>query len=237
MLRKIIFSSAVFLFSALLGLIVFFPLNQVAEKAIKSYVSLNRLEFAYDEMNITFFGADIRGIVSKDLIIDEIKVNYNPIGLLLRRLSFEAESPFFLAEGRMAGNNLEAEFTASVGAIAELLKTEGSGSFTTNIAYNVKSGDGDITLDSGAITLVHPLINVDVDSVEGDATIVSNKLTINTAEAVGSTSLSAEGTININPNVIDMSLLDIRGTASLSGLTVPFTLVGTAKRARLNITN
>ncbi len=235
MIKKTILFTLVFLASVIVGCLYFFPLNAVVSKVITDVTTQNRLELKYDYLDVTFFGATMREITSKDLVIDEVVLDYNPLSLLLRKVSFTADSPLFIAEGALSGTELAAEVTASVGSIAKIVNFEASGSVKADIIYDIISGNGSVVVESGGVSFAHPMMNVEVDSIDANAVIEENLLTIEKAEAKGQTELNATGTVNINPTKPDMSALNISGTASLSGLNIPFSIKGPARRAKFNI--
>lgn len=237
MIKKVSALIATFVLSMIIGVVIFFPLNAVATKVISNVIMTNGLDFRYRELDITYFGAMATGLESKDLRIDKVTLGYNPLGLLFRNIDFKATSPLFLAEGDLSGSTVTADVVASIGNIANLIKVDGSGSVNALITYNASDGNGDINITSGAITLKHPMVSLDISTFEAVGVVTSNVLTITKAEAKGNTSLTATGTVNINTTNPDMSILNISGNIGMGSINLPFTLKGVAKNARFTITN
>ena len=95
--KKIIFSILAFFAALIVTLIITFPLSAVASKIISDTVTKNKIDLRYDKIDITFFGASASNIKSGPLVIKNIELDYNPIGLIFKRISFTVfmQFPYF----------------------------------------------------------------------------------------------------------------------------------------------
>ena len=100
--KQIIFSITAFFAALIITLIAAFPLNAVASKIIEDTTAKNRIDLRYDKINVTFFGAAASNIQTGNLVIKNIELDYNPVGLLFKRITFKADSPYgkFWSTGR-----------------------------------------------------------------------------------------------------------------------------------------
>ncbi len=234
--KKIIFSILAFFAALIVTLIITFPLSAVASKIISDTVTKNKIDLRYDKIDITFFGASASNIKSGPLVIKNIELDYNPIGLIFKRISFKADSPAFMLTGKLAGSNINADVKASVAGIAQIAGMSGSGSIDGKIEYNIKDEKGSINVTSpNKVSFNHPLMPVAVDSVQGQADIDKNKLTIKNFSAKGANSLNITGFVDLNKKKIDTSVLNINGEASMGNYPLKFNLVGPARAPKFSI--
>lgn len=234
--KRIIFSIIAFLCALIVTLIVTFPLSAVASKIIADTVEKNKIDMRYDNINITFFGADASNIQTGPLTIKSIKLDYNPIGLLFKRVAFDVQSPAFMVTGKLSGSDLTADIKASVAGIAQIAGMTGSGSVSGKIVYNINDEKGSINLTSpNKVTFSHPLMPVAVDSLQGQADINKNKLTIKNLSAKGANSLNVTGYIDLNKQKIDTSVLNINGEASMGNYPLKFSLTGPARAPKFSL--
>ena len=242
--KRIIFSIIAFLCALIVTLIVTFPLSAVASKIIADTVEKNKIDMRYDNINITFFGADASNIQTGPLTIKSIKLDYNPIGLFFKRVAFDVQSPAFMVTGKLSGSDLTADIKASVAGIAQIAGMTGSGiagmtgsgSVSGKIQYNLNDEKGSINLSSpNKVTFNHPLMPVAVDSLQGQADINKNKLTIKNLSAKGANSLNVTGYIDLNKQKIDTSVLNINGEASMGNYPLKFSLTGPARAAKFSL--
>lgn len=234
--KQIIFSITAFFTALLITLIITFPLNAVTSKIIADTVEKNKIDLRYDNINITFFGATALNIQSGPLLIKNVELNYNPVGLIFRKISFKADSPAFMLTGRLSGNNINADIKASVAGIAQITGMTGSGSINGKVEYNIKNEKGIISIASpNKVTFNHPLMPVSVDLLQGEADIDKNRLTIKNMTAKGSNSLKVAGYIDLNKKKIDKSVLNISGEASMGNYPVKFNLTGPARTPKFSI--
>lgn len=232
MIKKIIISLLVFIGAFSAGLAIFFPIGEVASKYISSAVAGSNLDFRFDKLSAGFFGAEMTNIKTGKLTINKVKLDYNPIGLIFKRFSFYAESPLFIAKGNMAGNKITADITGSVNELAALADYKGSGSLNIKGGYDLAAKEGDVVVSGGAVSFAHPMMNVEADSVNANASIKGNVITINEINASGKTSIDGKGSVVLNPKKIEFSTLDIQGKAGLMGMNMNFKLQGPASSPR-----
>lgn len=131
--KQIIFSIMAFFTALILTLIVTFPLSAVASKIISDTVAKNKIDLRYDKIDISFFGAAASNIQTGPLVIKNVTLDYNPVGLLFKRISFKADSPAFILTGRLTGNDINADIKASVAGIAQIAGMTGSGTVNSKI--------------------------------------------------------------------------------------------------------
>lgn len=232
MTKKIIFSALTFLGAFVVGILIFFPISQVASKYISSAVSKGNIDLRYDALDIGFFGAQVTNLKTGNLAVDKIIVKYNPIGAIFKRFSFEAESPLFMAGGKMAGDTITADIKGSVAGLAKLGNFNGSGSVDVKGKYNINSKEGSVEVSSGAVSFAHPLMNVEADTLSAKAGIKGNIITIDNVEAKGKTTLDGKGTVVLNTKKIEFSTLDIQGKAGMMGMNMNFKIQGSASSPR-----
>ncbi len=237
MRKKIILSSIAFIVSLFLSLIIFVPYSQIAVKIVNNLIKENNIDVSYNKLEINLFGAEVTKLKSKNFEVDKINLSYNPISLLLKRVSFSAESDLFNANGKFASNTLNADIVASVAGIAKMYGFSGGGRVNANIKYNIDKKTGDITLDSGNISFKHPLMNIEADSLSASASAQNNIITINEAKINGKTSLDAKGNITLNLSKINHSILNISGKAGLMGMNLNFRLTGNMSAPQFTTTN
>ena len=207
--KQIIFSITAFFAALIITLIAAFPLNAVASKIIEDTTAKNRIDLRYDKINVTFFGAAASNIQTGNLVIKNIELDYNPVGLLFKRITFKADSPAFMLTGRLKGSSLNADIKASVSGIAQITGITGSGTVNGKIEYNIKDEKGIVNLESpNKVSVNHPLMSVSVDSLNGQADINKNKLTIKNLSAKGVNSLNVTGYIDLNKQKIDTYIDD-----------------------------
>lgn len=234
--KRIIFSIIAFFLALIITLIATFPLSAVASKIITDTVNKNRIDLRYDNINITFFGATAANIQTGKLLIKNVELKYNPIGLILKRISFKAESPAFMLTGKLSGNNISADIKASIAGIAQIAGITGSGSINGKIEYDIKNEKGIVNVSSpGKATLNSPLMPVSVDMLQGEADINKNKLTIKKLEAKGANSLNVTGYVDLNKQKIDKSILNINGETSMGNYPMKFSLTGPARAPKFSI--
>lgn len=234
--KQIIFSITAFFAALIVTLIVTFPLSSVASKIIADTVEKNKIDLRYDKINITFFGATASNIQTGPLVIKNVTLDYNPLGLLFKRVSFKADSPAFILSGKLAGSNLNADIKASVAGIAQITGMTGSGTVNGKIEYNIKDEKGIINIESpNKVSFNHPLMPVSVDSLQGQADINKNKLTIKKLSAKGANSLNVTGYVDLNKQKIDTSVLNISGEASMGNYPLKFALTGPARAPKFSI--
>lgn len=232
MAKKIIFSALTFAGAFVVGILIFFPISQVASKYIKGFVDKESIDLRYDVLNIGFFGAQVTNLKTGDLTVNKIIIKYNPIGALFKRFSFEAESPLFIAGGKMAGDTITADIKGSVAGLAKLGNFDGSGSLDIKGKYNINSREGSVEVSSGAVSLAHPLMNVEADELKAKAGIKGNIITIDNVAAKGKTALDGKGTVVLNTKKIEFSTLDIQGKAGMMGMNMDFKIQGPASSPR-----
>ncbi len=234
--KQIIFSIIAFIIALFITLIITFPLNAVASKIIVDTVTNNKIDLHYDKINITFFGASASNIKTGPLTIKNIELNYNPLGLIFKRISFKADSPAFILTGKLSGNKLNADIKASVAGIAQISGMTGSGSINGAIEYNIKDEKGTINiLSPNKVSFNHPLMPIAVDSLQGMADINKNKLNIQNLSAKGTNSLNVTGYVDINKQRIDTSVININGEASMGNYPLKFNLAGPARAPKFAI--
>lgn len=234
--KKIIISVIIFLCVFLVTLIIKFPLNAVASNIIANTVKNKKIDIRYDSINITFFGANAKNVKTGPITIKNIDLDYNPLGLLFKRVAFNATSDAFILQGRLAGNNINADIKASVSGLANLANMTGSGSFNGNITYNIKDEKGSINIDApNKIAFNHPLMPLQVDSLKGSADINKNKLTISELSATGDNTLKVTGYVDLNKQRIDTSVLNIQGQASMGNMPLNFSLTGPARMPKISL--
>lgn len=234
--KKILLSIIVFLCAFLVTIIIKFPLSAVASNIITDIVKARKVDFRYDSLNITFFGADAKNVKSGPIVIKTLELDYNPIGLLFKRVAFNAQSDAFVVNGKLAGNNLNVDAKVSVAGVAQIANMKGSGSFTTNLTYNIKDETGKLNIDApNKITFNHPLMPIEADNLKGSADINKNKLTIQNLSATGTNSLKVTGYVDLNKKTIDTSILNIQGEASMGNFPLKFTLTGPARTPQISI--
>lgn len=234
--KQILFSIIAFFAALVVTLIITFPLSAVASKIIADTVTKNKIDLRYDKIDITFFGAAASNIKTGPLVIKNVELNYNPVGLLFKRISFKADSPAFMLTGKLAGNQLSADIKASVAGIAQITGMTGSGTVNGQIEYNIKDEKGTINVTSpNKVSFNHPLMPVAVDSLQGQADINKNKLTIKNLSAKGANSLNVTGYVDLNKQKIDTSVLNITGEASMGNYPLKFTLTGPARAPKFSI--
>ena len=227
--KQIIFSITAFFAALIITLIAAFPLNAVASKIIEDTTAKNRIDLRYDKINVTFFGAAASNIQTGNLVIKNIELDYNPVGLLFKRITFKADSPAFMLTGRLKGSSLNADIKASVSGIAQITGITGSGTVNGKIEYNIKDEKGIVNLESPN------KVSVSVDSLNGQADINKNKLTIKNLSAKGVNSLNVTGYIDLNKQKIDTSILNINGEASMGSYPLKFALTGPARAPKFSI--
>ncbi len=234
--KQIIFSITAFFAALIITLIAAFPLNAVASKIIEDTTAKNRIDLRYDKINVTFFGAAASNIQTGNLVIKNIELDYNPVGLLFKKITFKANSPAFMLTGRLKGSSLNADIKASVSGIAQITGITGSGTVNGKIEYNIKDEKGIVNLESpNKVSVNHPLMSVSVDSLNGQADINKNKLTIKNLSAKGVNSLNVTGYIDLNKQKIDTSILNINGEASMGSYPLKFALTGPARAPKFSI--
>lgn len=234
--KKIILSIVVFLCAFLITLIIKFPLSAVASNMVTDIIKARKLDVRYDSLNITFFGADAKNVKTGPVVIKTVELDYNPLGLLFKRVAFKAQSDAFVLNGRLAGNSLNADVKVSVAGAAQLANMTGSGSFTGNLTYNIKDEIGQLNIDApNKITFNHPLMPIEADNLKGSADINKNKLTIKNLSATGTNSLKVTGYVDLNKKTIDTSILNIQGEASMGNFPLKFSLTGPAKRPQISV--
>ncbi len=234
--KQIIFSIIAFFAAFILTLIVTFPLSSVASKIIADTVTKNKIDLRYDKIDISFFGATASNIQTGPLVIKNIELNYNPVSLLFKRISFKADSPAFMLTGKLTGNDLNADIKASVAGIAQITGMTGSGTVNGKIKYNIIDEKGVVNVESpNKVSFNHPLMPVAVDSLKGQADINKNKLTIKNLSAKGANSLNAAGYVDLNKQKIDASVLNINGEASMGNYPLKFALTGPARAPKFSI--
>lgn len=232
MKKKIIASVTLFLVAFVIGVLAFMPFGVIATKYIIQEAAKNNVELKFDTLDIGFFDAKMTNIKSGNLVVDNVELKYNPIGLIFKRFSFKAESPLFIADGKMAGNEITADIKGSVPAIAALASCTGSGSLDVKGKYNIVTKEGNVDISSGAVTVTHPLMLVETDSIKGVADIKGNLITIGNLSAKGKTSLEGKGTVSVNTKKIEFSTIDLEGQAGLMGMNMNFKLQGSAASPR-----
>lgn len=232
MKKKIALCVAIFLGAFIVGVIAFMPFGAIASKYIIQTASKNNIDLRFDTLNIGFFGAEMTNIKTGNMVVDNVALKYNPVGLIFKRFSFNAKSPFFIADGKMAGDEVTADIRGSVASIAGLAKCTGSGSVNVKGKYNLATKEGSVDLSSGAITFAHPLMNVEADSLNGNAGIKGNLITVSNLSAKGKTSLEGKGTVVLNTKKIEFSTLDLEGKAGMMGMDLNFKVQGAAYSPR-----
>ena len=226
MVKKIALSAAAFIAAFIIALIIFMPYTQIASKVIDDIVTKRKIDIRYKTLDVGLFGAEITGLATGDITVDKLTVNYNPIGLIFKKLSFNADSPLFIAEGELSGNEVTANVRASVASISKMVGFDGGGSLNADILYNINSGEGSALLKSGSVSFIHPLMKIEADSLNGEVAIKDNMITIPQIKATGKTTLDAKGSITLNNKKIEHSLMDISGTAGIMGMNMNFRLSG-----------
>lgn len=234
--KRIILSVIVFLCAFLITIIVKFPLNAVVSNIIADTVKNRKIDIRYDSINVTFFGSTATNVKSGPIVIKNIELDYNPLGLLFKRVSFKAQSDAFILNGKLSGNNLNADVKVSIASLAQMVNMTGSGSFTGNITYNIKNETGKINLDApNKISFNHPLMPLQADNLKANADIDKNKLTINDFSATGQNTLKVTGYVDLNKQKIDTSILNIKGEASMGNYPLKFTLTGPARMPKVAV--
>lgn len=234
--KRIILSVIVFLCAFLITIIIKFPLNAVVSNIIADTVKNRKIDIRYDSINVTFFGSTATNVKSGPIVVKNIELDYNPLGLLFKRVSFKAQSDAFILEGKLAGNNLNADVKVSIASLAQMVNMTGSGSFTGNLTYNMKNETGKINLDApNKISFNHPLMPIQADNLKANADIDKNKLTINDFSATGQNTLKVTGYVDLNKQKIDTSILNIKGEASMGNYPLKFTLTGPARMPKVAV--
>lgn len=230
--KKIILSVVAFLVSFIISVIIFFPITPIAEKYIKNIITQRNLDLRYDKMNITFFGADVTNLRTGPVVIKKISLDYNPIGLLFKNVKFNVTSNLINAKGEFSNNTLTSTIKSSVAEIAKVSGSgaEGSGTINGSINYSVEKKQGEINLQStGAVNIKHQLITLELETLKGIAKINNNVVNIEKLSATGKNTLDVTGSISINPAVLNSSVLNISGTASMNNFPIKFKLNGPAR--------
>ena len=112
----------------------------------------------------------------------------------------------------------------------------GSGTVNGKIEYNIKDEKGFVNAESpNKVSFNHPLMPVAVDSLQGQADINKNKLTIKNLSAKGANSLNVTGYVDLNKQKIDTSVLNINGEASMGNYPLKFALTGPARAPKFSI--
>ncbi len=234
--KQIIYSIIAFFIAFLVTLLIKFPLNTVASNIIADTVTKRKIDIRYDNIDVTFFGTTATNVKTGPLIIKNIELDYNPLGLLFKRVNFKAESPAFVLSGKLRGSEINADVKASIAGLAEMAKMKGSGSISGSLNYNIKDEIGKIELNSpNKISFNHPLMMVMVDSLKGNADIDKNKLNIVSLKAEGSNSLNVTGFVDLNKQRIDTSILNIQCEASMNNMPLKFNITGPARMPKIAI--
>lgn len=227
MAKKTVLSAAVFLGVFAVSAVIFMPYTQIASKIIDDVVNQRRVDIRYDALDVGLFGAEITKLATGALVIDRLTVKYNPIGLLFGKLSFNADSPVFSAEGTLSGSRLTADVKGSVAGLAKMAGFDGSGSVDAELSYDMSSGEGSALLKGGAVSFAHPMMKIEADGVEAEASVKGNIISVSKARAQGKTTLDAKGTVTLNSKKIEHSVMNITGKAGLMGMEMNFRLGGT----------
>ncbi len=236
--KQIIYSIIAFICAFLITLIIKFPLNTVASNIISNMVTKQKIDIRYDTINVTFFGSTATNVKTGPLVIKNVELDYNPIGLLFKRVGFKVDSTAFVLEGSLKGNKINADVKASVAGLAQIGKMTGSGTVNGSLFYNIKDEKGKIELDAPKkVSFNHPLMPVTVDSLKGLAEIDKNKLSITKLEATGDNSLNITGFVDLNKKRIDTSILNLDGEVSMGNFPLKFSLTGPAKKPSFSIKN
>lgn len=234
--KRIILSVIVFLCAFLITIIIKFPLNAVASNIIADTVKKRKIDIRYDSIDVSFFGAAATNVKSGPMVIKNIELDYNPLGLLFKRVTFKAQSDAFVLNGKFAGNDLTADVKVSIASLAQMANMTGSGSFTGSLNYNIKDEKGSLTIDApNKVSFTHPLMPLQVDNLKANADIDKNKLTINDFAATGQNTLKVTGYVDLNKQKIDTSILNIKGEASMGNFPLKFTLTGPARMPKVAI--
>lgn len=224
--KKVISSSVAFMVATIVALMVFMPYNKIASKYIDDLIKSRKLDLVYESLDIGLFGASVKNIRTGPIKVSSVNASYNPIGLIFKRVKFNADSPLFNLNGSLKGDNLNAEIKGSLAGIGKLIGYDASGSFNSNVNYNIVGGTGDLDISSGALSFKHPLMTIETDSLNASANLKGNLLTIDNVSATGKTTLAGSGTINLNTKKIEQSNLDIAGKAGIMGMSMDFKLTG-----------
>lgn len=227
MAKKIILSTIVFIGMFAVSAAIFMPYTHIATKIIDDITNERRIDIRYNTIKVGLFGAEITKLATGNLVIDKVTLKYNLIGLLLKKLSFNADSSAFTASGSLSGNKLTADIKGSVAGLAKMAGFNGSGSVDAKIIYDISSSEGNAILKGGAVTFIHPLMKIEADSLEAEASIKDRTINISKALAKGKTTLDATGTVTLNNKKIEHSVMDISGKAGIMGMDTKFRLNGT----------
>ena len=107
--KQIIFSVIAFFAAFLITIIIKFPLNAVVTNIITDTVQNKKIDIRYDSINVTFFGATATNVKTGPLVISNVQLDYNPLGLLFKRVAFKADSTAFNLSGKLSGSKLNAD--------------------------------------------------------------------------------------------------------------------------------
>lgn len=233
--KKIIFSVIAFISALFISLLFFFPINPMVSKIIRDTAESRKLDLRYDDINISPFGASVSNLKTGKLVVDNIRLKYNPIGLIFKRADFEAESQAFSVKGRLSGGVIKADAKGYMAGISGMAGYTGSGSLTGNLEYDMKNKKGALILNGGPVTFNHPMMILQADSLEGSAEIDGGTVTVSKLEAKGKNSLNAGGTIALNNNKIDQSVINMSGSANMNNYKMDFQINGPVKSPKFLI--
>lgn len=186
------------------------------------------MKLIYSDLDLGLFGGEIRDIVINDQIeVDHLNISYNPISLLFLRVSFNLGSDFLVANGSFKSNTLSAETELDLNSISDLIGIDAIGAMNVNIDYFLDNMSGNIAINSGSITIAHPLMRVEADSLHLTAELKGFLLKINSFKTTGQSVVDASGIISFNPKNIRDSILDLKGNMDIMGIKSNFEIRGT----------
>ena len=234
--RQIIISSILFIISFIIAAIIFFPITPVADKYIKKAIADNKIDLTYKSIDISYFGAEIKGIENKFVKVNSITLDYNPIGLLFKRLDLKATSPLFSVNAKLRGDDLTANLKGNISSIAKIAGHKGKGSISGDVKYNLKELNGSIDIFSnGPVAYTHPMMDLKLDSVNGTITSMQNNITIEDFTTTGENKLDLKGYVKLNTKNINESLIELTGKAVMSNFPLNFSITGPIKTASFKI--
>lgn len=234
--KQISISVVLFIVSFLLTAIIFFPLTPVADKYIKKAITANKIDLNYKSINVSYFGTEINGIENKFVKINKVTIDYNPLGLLFKRIDLNATSPMFSLDAKLRGNKLQADVKGSIASIAKTAGHTGKGSIQGNLNYNLKDLNGTLNIESkGPVAYTHPMLDLKLDSLSGTITSAKNNITIQKFTTTGENKLDLNGYVKLNTTNINNSLVELTGKAEMGNYPLNFSISGPLKTARFQI--
>ncbi len=227
-----------------IGLVVLFPYEIVVGKIIQSTAAQNNINIHYDELKVsirklTMNNVTVGTINAKPYKINSIVTKYSPLSAITKSARVTITHGNTKINAKVSPKSVNAKGLVDLTDVANIMPgspigDDATGNMSFALTYSTTSGDGKIRVRSDALAFTANSFPLKLKNVKLDSTITGNNADISLTTQ-DTFNINMNGNVNLNPQNIGSSMLNLRGSVLFFGQKQTFTLGGTVNNPAPNL--